>query len=110
MTVNNRPKRWEVWLAKVKFEDKPQIVKRRPVIVFDDKIMYILSFKVTGQPPRDNMSGEYALKKWSEAGLDTESTVRLSQQIKLVDDDFVCKIGTLATVDIMGMKMILLDF
>lgn len=33
----NNPQKWEVWWAKVKFEDEPDIIKIRSVIVFDNK-------------------------------------------------------------------------
>ena len=36
----NNPQKWEVWWAKVKFEDEPDIIKIRPVIVFDNKKAY----------------------------------------------------------------------
>lgn len=55
----NNPQKWEVWWAKVKFEDEPDIIKIRPVIVFDNKKAYIISFKVTGQMPRISPASMY---------------------------------------------------
>ena len=69
MQSANNPQKWEVWWAKVKFEDEPDIVKTRPVVIFDNRQAYIVSFKVTGQMPRENFKGEYVLQKWQEAGL-----------------------------------------
>lgn len=105
----NNPQKWEVWWAKVKFEDEPDIIKIRPVIVFDNKKAYIISFKVTGQMPRQNFPGECVLQKWQEAGLTTVSVVRLSKQLQLISDDFVNKIGELTIKDIMAIKLILMN-
>lgn len=110
MQSANNPQKWEVWWAKVKFEDEPDVVKTRPVVIFDNRQAYIVSFKVTGQMPRENFRGEYVLQKWQEAGLQTVSVVRLSKQLKLVPDDFVDKIGMLTIKDIMGIKMMLMGF
>nr|DAP83183.1 MAG TPA: endoribonuclease [Caudoviricetes sp.] len=41
------PNKWEIWLAKVKFEDNPTQVKPRPVLVIDSKRCYIISIKIT---------------------------------------------------------------
>lgn len=70
------PERWEVWLAKVKFEDDPTTVKQRPVLVISNTQCYILPLKMTSHPPRETFPGEYALLRWQEAGLQKESTVR----------------------------------
>lgn len=37
------PNRWEIWWAKVKFEDDPSQVKQRPVLVISPSEMYIIS-------------------------------------------------------------------
>lgn len=100
----NQPQRWEVWLANVKFEDSNE-VKTRPVIVTENKNVYVLCYKVTGQPPKTYLQGEYEIVEWKAAGLDTLSTVRLSQQIKLLPDKFIRKLGNLKTKDIMGIKL-----
>lgn len=104
----NEPKKWEVWLADVRFEDKPEISKRRPVIVFENQQVYIVSIKVTGQQPRDAKT-DYVLQRWEEAGLDTVSVVQITKQLKLVRSDFVCKIGKLQIKDIMEIKVRMMD-
>jgi hypothetical protein len=48
---------WEVWAADVKFEDSPE-VKRRPVLILENKQIYAVCLKMTGTEPR---CGEYAL-------------------------------------------------
>ena len=99
--------KWEIWLANVKFDDDPSSVKRRPVLVLDRKIAYILSVKITSHAPRPNFNGEYALKFWKAAGLDKPSTVRLSKKLKLQDTDLVRKIGRLHAVDIIFIQKLL---
>lgn len=102
--------KWDVWLAAVKFEDKPDVIKERPVIIYDKHKAFLLSFKVTGQMPRKNFAGEYVLQEWKEAGLDTVSVVRTEQQLKLVPQDFRKKLGHLRTRDIMALKVIMLGW
>ncbi|WP_304089022.1 type II toxin-antitoxin system PemK/MazF family toxin [Phascolarctobacterium succinatutens] len=106
--LRDEPNKWEVWLADVRFEDKPEISKRRPVIVFDKQQVYIVSMKVTGQPPK-NSKTDYVLQRWQEAGLDTVSIVQITKQLKLVRSDFICKIGKLQIKDIMEIKVRLMN-
>lgn len=104
MIMSKEPEKWEVWFANVRYEDNPTIVKKRPVIIYDKQHAFIISLKVTGQMPRNNKT-EYVLQRWSEAGLDTVSTVRLSKQLKILRSDYIHKIGNLRTKDIMGIKV-----
>lgn len=99
-----KPAAWEVWFANVRFEDQPHISKKRPVLVVDNRFVYILSLKISSQPPRDNCFGEYQLLKWQEAGLNKPSTVRISKKLKLVEKDFVHKIGRISTIDIINIR------
>lgn len=101
------PERWEVWLAKVKFEDDPTTVKQWPVLVISNTQCYILSLKMTSHPPRETFPGEYALLRWQEAGFQKESTVRASKRLRLIDSDFVHKIGRLHPIDILAIQKIL---
>lgn len=68
------PESWEIWWARVKFEDSEEC-KVRPVIVLEDAVAYIISLKVTRHAPRNNYAGEYVLLDWQEEGLQKESTV-----------------------------------
>lgn len=101
------PNKWEIWYAKVKFEDDPTQVKSRPVLVISPEKCYILSLKITGTAPRGGYSGEYALLKWKEAGLNKQSTVRASKRLRLVSTDFIHKIGRLHPVDIIAIQKII---
>ena len=94
--------KWELWLARVKFEDSDEI-KVRPVIIFDNKVAYIVSFKVTTHDARKRFNGEYVIVKWKEAGLTKPSVVRLSRMLKMKESDFLKKIGDLEDTDIYGI-------
>ena len=108
MMAGTDPLQWEIWIAKVYFEDNPAVSKQRPVIVIDVTATYLyVTIKVTGTSPRANYSKEYAIKNWKYAGLNKESTARCSKIIRIPRSEMVHYIGTLHPVDIMGIKRIL---
>lgn len=103
--MNNTPKQWEVWSAKFAFEDDPNNVKTRPVLVLENKELYpILTAKITKHSARRNYSGEYEIKEWQEIGLRVPSTIRLSKRLLLQEADFNSKIGKLKPIDIIGVQ------
>ena len=104
--MTSEPQKWEVWLAKVKFEDTND-VKKRPVLVCDVQSSYIISLKMTGQKPRSNYYGEYALNDWQIAGLRKPTTVRCSKKLRLFSSDFIHKIGRCSAKDINNIKDII---
>lgn len=101
------PNRWEIWFAKVKFEDDPSKIKNRPVLVVDQQHAYIVSIKITTHDPRPEFWGELRINKWHEAGLDKPSVLRLSQKLPLIESDFIHKIGRLHPVDIINVQRLL---
>lgn len=101
------PERWEVWLAKVAFEDDPSQTKTRPVLVISETECYILSLKITSHDPRPNYQGEYQIQRLEESGLNRPSTIRTSKRLRLVQSDFVKKLGRLHFVDIIEVRKIL---
>lgn len=101
-----KPNKWDVWLALVKFEDKPD-VKKRPVVVVDQNIAYYISLKITTHEPRPTYAQEYKIERWKEAQLNHPSTIRASKILELEEKDFVHKIGRLHPVDIMAVQKIL---
>lgn len=98
--------RWEIWWAYVKFEDSNE-VKKRPVLVLEDRVAYILSLKITSHAPRKKFDGEYQLLQWEKAGLTKPSVVRTSKVLCLEEDDFDTKIGKLTDADIYAIQMLL---
>ena len=97
-------RRWEIWLARVAFEDKPSVQKIRPVLIISPNEAFILSLKITSHKPRKYCEGEYAIIKWKEAGLDKTSTVRCTKQLKLNGDDLLKRIGRLHPIDIVEIR------
>lgn len=97
---------WEIWWANVKFEDCEQ-VKCRPVLVVDQRISYILSFKITSHSARKRYFGEYEIVQWQAAGLEKPSVVRLSKRLELQESDFVGRMGSLSDSDIMAIRSLL---
>ena len=103
MTPNN----WELWWARVAFEDEPTKSKVRPVLVIAPGVAYILSLYVTTKDARKHVEGDYEIRYWSESGLKEPSTIRTSKKLGLVSTDFVQKIGRLHHADArVVMKML----
>ena len=97
------PTKWEIWYARFKYEETNEY-KERPVVILENKIVYpILVSKITTHEPRKNFKGEYKIIEWGKAGLDRESTIRLSQRLRLEEKDFVSKIGKLQAIDIVNV-------
>lgn len=98
-------KKWDIYLAYVRYEDIPGGKKRPVLVVDDDNTAYPIScLKMTGQPRRD---GEYTLIKWREAGLHKETTVRIGKRLNVLEADFIAKIGSLDPVDILKIEEML---
>jgi len=84
MTLSKVPQRWEIWLARLSFNDKPDVAKHRPVLVLEVVGHDMLAAKITSHIPRDEF-GKFAIMQWSEAGLVRPSTVRCSQLFTIPD-------------------------
>lgn len=91
--------KWDIWLAKVAFEDEPNIIKNRPVLVMDNTDCLVLSLKITSHSPRMNFKDEYQILKWKEAGLLKPSTLRISKKLLLPKESFIFKLGELHNID-----------
>lgn len=103
--MTNDPKPWEVWWAKVRYEDSEE-VKTRPILINGKNCGMIIAFKITTHEPR-NEWGEYPLAKWRECGLKKESTVRLRHVINIDLSKCISKIGVLHHTDIIYIRNIL---
>lgn len=85
--------KWDIWLAYVRFEDSPDEAKLRPVLVIDNKDIYILSFKMTSHLPRQNYYGKYPIKYYKDVGLVKPTVVRLSKKLLLLENEFDKKLA-----------------
>ena len=94
-------KKWEVWFARVKFDDSNEI-KKRPVLIIGENRGLIISLKMTSQDARD--SSDYPLKHWVKAGLDRETTIRVSKVCLLNDNDLAWKMGRISEYDILQVQ------
>lgn len=100
--------KWEIWSAEYRYEDEPSISKRRPVLVIDDDCDFpVLLAKITSRLPRDGYFGEYSVRFWKEAGLNKESTVRLSKVLWAEEHDLKTKIGRLHPYDILQIERLM---
>lgn len=105
----DRPIPWEIWWARVKFEDDPTQIKERPVLIVSDKLAFIISLKITHHEPREDYDGEYRVIRWKESGLTQPSTIRYAKKLKLYESDFVSKLGSLHPIDIKNIRIMLTE-
>ena len=96
-------KRWEVFLARVPFEDLPE-EKVRPVLILAEGDEFVECIKMTSKPPR---RGEYALRFWGESGLKKPTTVRVSKVLRLKRASLIKRIGRLSVADILKIQRLL---
>lgn len=92
---------YDVLIAKVRFEDKPEVVKPRPVVAvtIDDALLTVLAVKVTSHAPRAWCPGEVVLEDWQTAGLLKPSVARCSKLMMLEERDIKARVGTLSPRD-----------
>lgn len=84
--------RYEIWRAKVRFEDSDEL-KERPVLIWNDQV-FLIAYKMTGTDRGDDKD-EYRVKYWKEAGLTKPTSIRLRKVLRLEKKDLLCKIGEL---------------
>lgn len=84
--------RYEIWQAKVKFEESDE-VKERPVLIWNNQV-FLVAYKMTGTNRGDDRD-EYRIKYWQEAGLSKPTSIRLRKVLRLTKDDLLYKIGEL---------------
>jgi len=99
-------KKWEVWLAKIKFKDS-NMVKVRPVLIIDSTSGHAISLKMSSHIARD--SSDYPLKHWTKTGLDRETVVRTSKICYIMDSDLLRMMGRLTEYDLLQIQSIMLQ-
>lgn len=89
--------RFEIWMARVAFEDSPE-VKQRPVLIWNDVAFAIVAYKMTSVDRGDNKE-EYRIRNWEKAGLTCPTSIRINKVLRLTPEDLIKKIGTLDEQD-----------
>jgi len=104
MTYN----RWEIWEAKVPFEDRDEY-KKRPVLVLSEEDMIVLSLKMTSHSPRyHKLDGEYEIMRWQEAGLKKPTVIQCSKLLRLNKSLMMGrKYGKLLSTDVIALRSLL---
>lgn len=92
--------RWDIWLAKVAFADKRDIIKNRPVLIVEHQRALALSLKMTGTSRNEY----YEIREWESAGLSKKTYIDTKQIIALKESDFIHRIGVLQPDDIRLLK------
>ena len=85
-------KRYEIWQARVRFEETEE-VKKRPVLIWDDQA-FLIAYKMTGTNRGDDQD-EYRIRYWKEAGLTKPTSIRIRKVLRLTKDDLLYKVGEL---------------
>ena len=78
--------RYEIWQAKVKFEESDE-VKERPVLIWNNHV-FLIAYKMTGTNRGDDQD-EYRVQYWKEAGLSKPTSIRIRKVLKLTKDDLL---------------------
>lgn len=102
--------KWEVWFAKVYYEDDPSQSKKRPVVIISVEPLICIALKITTHEPRKFYYGEYSIKNWKAAGLVKPSVIRVSQKYNLIYNDFLQKLGRLSPEDILHLSELIKNY
>ena len=84
--------RYDIWQAKVKFEESDEAMER-PVLIWNNQV-FLVAYKMTGTDRGDDQD-EYRIRYWKEAGLTKPTSVRLRKVLRLEKGDLLYKIGEL---------------
>ena len=84
--------RYDIWQAKVEFEESDE-AKERPVLIWNNQV-FLVAYKMTGTDRGDDQD-EYRIRYWKEAGLTKPTSVRLRKVLRLEKGDLLYKIGEL---------------
>ena len=86
MANSSELEQFGIYLAKVYFEDVPDIYKVRPVLIIDAKGSLALVLKMTSSITQQRVPA-YKLENWQQYGLNVPTTVLLSPMIALRGSD-----------------------
>ena len=96
------PKPWEIWYADVQFEEGVGS-KKRPVLVLENGVGFVLSFKITSQLKANG----YQITRWAEASLNRASILLIHKKISINSQSFIFKIGRLHPADIINVNRLM---
>lgn len=97
-------KRWDIYYARVAYEDDPSTIKSRPVVITDSGDAYIIAYYTTSQSPKPGYPC-YIIQHWQRAGLSKPSNIRLDRPLSLLPSDMLNRIGCLAEQDILLINL-----
>ena len=95
---------WDIYWARVAFEDDPATIKMRPVIVSRDGGAFIMSYYATTKSPKPGYDC-YPVKHWQQAGFKEQTVIRLDKRLRLLPSDFQGYIGRLSEQDILLIQL-----
>ena len=95
-------RQYDIYWAEVPFEDTDDS-KIRPVIILDDRTVFVIGVGVTSQSPKPK-SNDYVIQDWKEAGLSKQSAAKLDRKVKIPAERIKEKIGRLSSRDILCLS------
>lgn len=93
--------KYDIYLAKVVFEDNKEKAKIRPVLILENNKIYVICYKITSQINKYN---EYKILNWEEAGLLKPSMIRTNKKLQINKTDIIKKLGHLSNIDIKRLE------
>lgn len=89
-------KKYDIYLARVPYLDKPGTYKIRPVVIIDNELLVVFALKVSSKIGQIH-SKAYFLEDWKSDGLVKPSIVLVEKVYPIDIDDIYHKIGSLST-------------
>ena len=99
--------RWDVYWADMPFEEDAAQVKRCPVVIAKDAIVYVLTLRVTSHEARQADPYDYPLQFWQEAGLKRESVVRVRKLAQIRPEAIHGQIGRIHPADALEIQKLM---
>lgn len=100
----------EVWFVGFPFEENPNEILNRPVIVLDEDSLGVLSVKITKHKVRIEDPYDTPILYWNQAHLKFSSTARVSKVITLKPEAFITKIGDLHPDDLKNIEDVYMHY
>ena len=95
-------RRFEIWLATVRFSDIA-VEKERPVLILDWEKKEVFCLRMTSKLPQT--ADDFEISHWKEAGLHKPTVINTTKRLKLAEDKLITQIGKLHDNDIILLKI-----